>query len=181
MLSVKSNPESLLFSVKSLILSISNYEQFVKKPSRNNNLNMCLAANLAGKAISTAKTNGPHAVSYPFSMHYGISHGHAVSFTLNQFLSLYYFNSNKSIANFDIGKRFKKIFEVLKVKNFYELNELLKKLKIAGSLEGNYGKLGIDIKNNYHKILSGVNSQRLSNCPIKVQTEDIKSILKMKI
>ncbi len=181
MFSVKSNNESLKFSSKSLKLSINNYESFIKKPNTSNTLNMCYAANLAGRAISTAKTNGPHAVSYPFSSFYKISHGHAVSLTLNQFLSLYYFQSNKSIASFDIKKRFEQIYKILKIKNFHELNEMLKKLKIAGSLEGDYNKLNIDIKNNYNKILNSVNSQRLKNCPIKIKTDDIKSILNMKI
>ena len=47
---------------------------------------MCLAANLSGKAISISKTIAPHAVSYPFTSYYGISHGHAVSLTLEKFL-----------------------------------------------------------------------------------------------
>ena len=40
---------------------------------------MCLAANLSGAAINISKTTAPHAVSYPFTSIYNISHGHAVS------------------------------------------------------------------------------------------------------
>ncbi len=181
MLSIKSNTQSLNYSLNSLKLSIKNYEKFIKRPNKNNVLNMCVAANLAGKAITTAKTNGPHAVSYPFSVHYNISHGHAVSLTTSQFLNLYYLKSNESLANFSIKKRFKKIFNVLKVKNINEFNQLLKKLKKAGSLEGDYKKLGINLDSNYHKILDGVNAQRLSNCPIKIDVRDIKKIIKMKL
>lgn len=47
---------------------------------------MSLAANLAGKAISISKTAAPHAVSYPFTSLFNLSHGHAVSLTLNKFL-----------------------------------------------------------------------------------------------
>ena len=36
-------------------------------------------------------------------------------------------------------------------------------------------------QNNFNKILNSVNSQRLKNCPIKIKTDDIKSILNMKI
>ena len=46
---------------------------------------MLLAANLSGKAINISRTTAPHAVSYPFTAHYGISHGQAVSITLMNF------------------------------------------------------------------------------------------------
>ena len=42
-------------------------------------------------------------------------------------------------------------------------------------------QLGINIDSNYHKILDGVNAQRLSNCPIKIDVRDIKKIIKMKL
>ena len=49
------------------------------------------AANLAGQAISISKTTAPHALSYPFTSYYGISHGHAVAITFNEFLKFNYF------------------------------------------------------------------------------------------
>ena len=142
---------------------------------------MGLAANLSGKAISIAKTNGPHATSYPFSIHFGIAHGHAVSLTINQFMVLHYLNANKSFTSFNLKNRFHEIFKTLKVKNIYEFDLLLKNLKKEGSLEGDYSKLGININRDYPKILSGVNEQRLSNCPIKINRHDIKSILLMDV
>ena len=54
---------------------------------------MCVAANYSGKAISISKTTAPHALSYPFTAHFGISHGHAVSLTLNDFLVFNFKNS----------------------------------------------------------------------------------------
>ena len=39
---------------------------------------MSKAANYAGKAIAISRTTAPHALSYPFTAHYGISHGQAV-------------------------------------------------------------------------------------------------------
>ena len=47
---------------------------------------MLRAANLSGQAINITKTTAPHAVSYPFTALYNVSHGHAVSLTLNKFL-----------------------------------------------------------------------------------------------
>ena len=96
---------------------------------KDNAFKMNLAANLAGRAISIAKTNGPHAASYPFTTEFGINHGHAVSLTINQFMILHYLNNKQSVAPFDLKKRFHKIFKILKVKNIYEFDLLLKNLK----------------------------------------------------
>ena len=60
---------------------------------------MCLAANLSGRAISISKTTAPHAVSYPFTSFFNISHGHAVSLTLNKFLMFNYKNLEKQEAD----------------------------------------------------------------------------------
>jgi alcohol dehydrogenase len=179
LVSVKSNSQSIDYSAKSLNLSIKNYPKFINSPNLENSFKMSLAANLAGKAIATAKTNGPHATSYPFSAHFGIEHGHAVSLTINQFMVLYYLNHQKSVTKFNLKNRFNKIFKILKIQNIYEFDLLLKNIKKLGNLEGNYNKLGIDISKQYSKIIGGVNLQRLNNCPIKIVRKDIKSILLM--
>ena len=177
LISIKSNRRSIQFSKQSLELSLENYNNYIHKPTKDNVFKMSLAANLAGKAISIAKTNAPHALSYPFSTLYNVSHGHAVSLTINQFMVLGYLNSEKSTAPFDLRKRFYEIFKTLKVKNIYEFDLLLKNLKRAGSLEGDYHKLGINMSQDYGKIMSGVNAQRLNNFPIKISKKDVKSIL----
>lgn len=181
LISFKSNKKSIEFSKQSLKFSIANYRNFIHKPTHENTFKMGLAANLSGKAISIAKTNAPHALSYPFSAYYGISHGHAVSLTINQFMIFSYLNLEKSFAPFDLKKRFHEIFKTLKVKNIHELDILLSNLKKDGSLEGKYSKIGINISQDYGKIISSVNAQRLSNFPIKIKKKEIKSILLMDV
>ena len=72
---------------------------------------MSLAANLSGKAINISRTTAPHAVSYPFTAHFGISHGHAVSLTIEKFLKFNYDKINYSNSNFDLNKRYENIFD----------------------------------------------------------------------
>ena len=64
----------------------------VNRPTISNTENMALAAHYSGKAISITKTTAPHAVSYPFTSHFGIKHGHAVSLTLNEFIKFNFLN-----------------------------------------------------------------------------------------
>ena len=66
---------------------VKHFINYVQKPTVNNTLKMAIAANLSGRAISISKTTAPHALSYPFTAYYNISHGHAVSLTLNKCLN----------------------------------------------------------------------------------------------
>ena len=116
---------------------------------------MCLAANLSGKAISISKTTAPHAVSYPFTSLYNISHGHAVSLTLSKFLKFNYQKLNSAKCNFDLKKRLKLFLNYFKVTDIETLDEcLLKKMQKKANLENkkDLEKLGINImRNRLHK------------------------------
>tara|TARA_B100001057_G_scaffold497035_1_gene600092 strand:- start:1777 stop:2883 length:1107 start_codon:yes stop_codon:yes gene_type:complete len=177
LISKKSNKESVEFSKKSLNFSIKNYLNYLNSPNYENTSAMCFAANLSGEAISISKTTAPHAVSYPFTSIYKISHGHAVSLTLNKFLKFNYENLESADCSFDLKERFKIIFAATKTKNINELNNFLKKIKKEANLESNFDKLGINIKKDYENIISGVNLLRLSNNPITLEKKNLKKII----
>ena len=176
-LSLKSNQKSIYFAKKSLKLSLKNYLNFLQTPNSLNTLNMCLAANFSGEAINISKTIAPHAVSYPFTSYFGVSHGHAVSLTLNKFLLFNYENIKYSHDNFDLRKRYKILFSLTKTNSIKQLDILLKTIKKRANLEQSYDALNIDIKKNHHKILSGINELRLKNNPIKIKKSDISNII----
>ncbi len=177
LISKKSTNQSLIYAEKSLKLSLKNYTSFLNNPSKLNLYNMTLAANLSGKAINISKTTAPHALSYPFTSVFNISHGHAVSLTLENFFSFNYKNIEKNSAQFDLNDRYKKIFKLTKVKNIYEFTKYIKTLKKSANLISNYTKLGINLEKSHDKIISLVNEQRLSNNPININKYDLKQIL----
>ena len=174
LISKKSNEESVKFSTKSLNISIKNYLKYLNSPNYENTAAMCLAANLSGEAISISKTTAPHAVSYPFTAIYNISHGHAVSLTLTKFLRYNYENIQFADCNFDLKKRYQIIFDVTKTNNIDDLNNFLSKIKKEAKLESDFKKLGINIKKDYDNIISGVNILRLSNNPIRLEKQNLK-------
>ncbi len=176
-LSKKSNSESIAYASKALKLLFNNYTDFVKKKNIYNAHKMAIGANLAGKAINISKTTAPHALSYPFTAFFNIPHGHAVSLTLNKFLKFNNRFQNKADSEFNLKKRFDLLFDLSNSKNIYELDRYLTKIKKSAKLEQNFENLGINIKNNYSKIISGLNNQRLKNNPVKITKKDIKTIL----
>ena len=104
-------------------------------PNYENTSAMSFASNLAGKAINISNTIAPHAVSYPFTSFFNISHGHAVSLTLNKFIKFNYENLNYSESNFDLKKRFDLLFEIAKVNNFKDFDLLIQNLSYRLSQE----------------------------------------------
>ena len=176
-ISKKSNEKSVQFSKKSLDISLKYYLEYLNRPNIENTSAMCLAANLSGEAISISKTTAPHAVSYPFTSIYNISHGHAVSLTLNKFLEFNFKNKSDAICDFNLQDRYKTLFDLTKTNDFPSFNKYLNKLKSEANLENNFLKLGIDIEKDYPNIISGVNILRLSNNPIELKKEDLKKII----
>ena len=177
LISVKSNQLSVNFAKKSLKLSLKSYVNFVNRPNHFNGNKMSLAANMSGRAIAISKTTAPHAISYAFTAHFGIPHGHAVSLTLDKLLLFNFQNAKLAKVNFDLLSRYKLIFKLTKTKNIYDLVNFIKQLKKLSGLEDNLGSLGINLKKEKSKILSGVNEQRLSNNPVRIKTKDIISII----
>jgi alcohol dehydrogenase class IV len=177
LISRRSNEKSKVYAEKSLKLSFNYFLDYLDKPNYENTSAMCLAANLSGEAISISKTTAPHAVSYPFTALYNVSHGHAVSLTLNKFLKFNYKNLASANCNFDLNERFKILFDLTKVNNFQAFDQYLIRLRDNAKLENNFEKLGIDINKNYATIISSVNSKRLANNPVDLNLEDLKKII----
>ena len=138
---------------------------------------MSIASNLAGKAISISKTTAPHAASYPFTSLFNISHGHAVSLTLEKFLKFNFINSNKARCDFNLKLRYKNIFNIFGVKNIIELENSIIEIKKKAKLESNFWKLKINLKSNVDKLIEGINVLRLKNNPIDLSKKDIKTML----
>ena len=69
------------------------------------------------------------------------------------------------------------IFKVAKVKDINELDKFIAHIKKKARLENNFKKLGININNDYSRIVSGVNLLRLKNNPVKIEQQDLKKIL----
>tara|TARA_B100000886_G_scaffold276455_1_gene200402 strand:+ start:6147 stop:7250 length:1104 start_codon:yes stop_codon:yes gene_type:complete len=176
-LSLRSNKLSLTFAIKSLKLSVKNYINFLHNKSLDRTTSMVLSSHLSGKAISISKTIAPHAISYPFTSIYGLSHGHAVSLNLEKFLYFNYKNIRFAKKKFDIKRRYKILFQIFSVKSIKELCHKIKIFKKKALLHDDYNKLGINIKKDINNILAGVNILRLKNNPIPLKKEDLKKII----
>lgn len=177
LVSKKSNNESVEFAIKSLKISINSYISFLNNPNLKNATEMSISANLAGKAINISKTTAPHASSYPFTSLFNISHGHAVSLFFERFFQFNYDNISKSETTFNLKNRFELIFNLFDVKNINDFNSKIILIKKKAQLEDNIQKLGINIGQSSEKIIKGINLLRLGNNPVKINKENIITII----
>ncbi|MBS83216.1 MAG: alcohol dehydrogenase [Gammaproteobacteria bacterium] len=178
--SVNSTNESKRYAKESISLILKNIENAVKgiKEARNE---MALAAHFSGKAINISKTTAPHAISYPLSMYFNISHGHAVALTLG-----YFFNINTKINEIDVvdsrGKKYvlttmNEIFDLFSQSNANHCKKFWYKLMQNIKLETNISKLGIRSKQDIEKIIENIDPVRIKNNPTKINKTIIKNIL----
>ena len=177
LVSKKSNDKSVDYALRSLELSTKNYISYLNDPDKKNTFEMLLASNLAGHAINISKTTAPHAVSYPFSSCFNLSHGHAVSLFFESFFKFNYDNLGKSETNFNLNKRFELIFKSFEVSNIKDFLSKIAILKKKAYLEDDLNNLQIDIKKNVDKIMKGINLLRLGNNPVKIEEKDIYNII----
>jgi len=177
LVSKKSNDQSIEYASSSLKISVKSYISFLNNPNLKNATEMSIASNLAGKAISISKTTAPHAVSYPFTSLFNISHGHAVGLFFENFFKFNFDNLNRSETSFDLKKRFDLIFNLFDVKNINDFNSKITSIKKQAKLEDNLDALNINIKKSSKKIIKGINLLRLGNNPVKIDEKDIYQII----
>ena len=177
LVSRKSNEKSVKYASKSLRVSVNSFVSFINDPNMKNATEMSIASNLAGKAISISKTTAPHAISYPFTSLFNISHGHAVSLFFESFFKFNFDNLDKSETSFDLKKRFDLIFNLFDVPNINIFNSKISLIKKQANLEDNLIKLNVDIKRSSENIIKGINLLRLGNNPVKIDGKDIYEII----
>ncbi len=177
LVSKKSNDKSVEYASKSLRVSVNSFISFINNPNMKNASEMSIASNLAGKAISISKTTAPHAISYPFTSLFNISHGHAVSLFFEKFFKFNYENLDKSKTSFDLKKRFDLIFNLFDVQDINYFNSKISLIKKKANLEDDLTKFNIDIIKSSDDVLKGINLLRLGNNPVKINGKDILNII----
>lgn len=181
--SVCSTDESQRFSKEAIELGLKNLFGFVLNPSRRCKEDMLKAANLSGKAIDISKTTAPHAVSYPFTSHFGIPHGHAVALTLSDF---YKYNSevlpgdvvDPRGADYVLNS-FSELNRLLGVSDSSAARDRLIELISEIGLETDLSLLGMQ-RRDIETILRNVNPERLSNNPRRVSKAFLREVISSK-
>lgn len=131
---------SLQFAISALRLAVEAFQTVLNIPDDlEGRAKMQKAALLAGLAISQGKTAVAHAISYPLTLHFGIPHGLACSFTLTSILSLPGIDSCFPLEQSNLISKVISILESLKMKerllpyaNLKEIYKLVPEMNTKG-------------------------------------------------
>lgn len=156
--------ESDGYALKAIELIYDTLPQVVKDPTLELRRKMSEGAYWAGRAINITKTTAPHAFSYPFTVHYGIPHGHAVAIVF------------PAIAEFNIMNGEIPSYKTACLKKVLELRG-----DIYDSLVAYVQSIGLDLPvRDYDTVLleEGINLERLANNPGVITSGQSLSILR---
>ncbi len=139
---------------------------------------VCYASNLAGRAINITKTTAPHAISYSFTTHFGLAHGHAVAMSLPFFVN-YNYGVTDNECNDERGaayvkERMKTFYALLSANSasdaLHKVSDFIDSLRVKIDLKS----LGISENDIETKILPEINSERLKNNPRKLEMGQLR-------
>jgi len=178
---VNSTAESKAFAKEAIGIILKNLPEAVNRPSKKSREEMAIAAHLSGKAINITKTTAPHAISYPLTSFFKLSHGHAVGMLMPEILVY-----NSEVNDWDVvDKRGAKyVKDTIKELNVLfgagdneEAESLIKDFMKSIGLATRLGEIGIR-EPDIEKILDNVDPDRLGNNPRRLTRQALKTILK---
>jgi len=179
--SINSTPQSKMHSRAALVLANDHIVSAVNTPTRTDREAMLNAAHLSGKAIAITKTTAPHAISYTFSSHFGVAHGHAVALTLGETL-LY----NSRVTEHDsldprgivyIQNTINDICRLLHCTTPLEARNYLQDLITGLGLPSRLSELGIPAE-KIATIADNIDLERLSNNPRDLPRDALIALLR---
>lgn len=158
-------PESDEYALKAMNLIYPSLPMAVNAPTPESRDKMAKGAYWAGRAINITKTTAPHAFSYPFTSHYGIPHGHAVSMVFPVIAEL-------NLTQGSVPEEKKSI-----IRNLFGTGGDIQ-ATIRKYIEG----LGLDIPSkdfDMEKILDGISLERLANNPVEISKPQGRALIEL--
>ena len=167
--SINSTKESIEYATKSIKLINKNIDKYFENNEETFN-EVLEASNLAGKAINITKTTAGHAMCYKLTSLYNIPHGHAAMLINSELYPYMLENIDKCSDNRGIeylNNVFLKLTDIIGDKSKDYFRNLLSK----------YDLYNVEVdSNDIDLLVKSVNVERLSNNPVKLDSNDIKEI-----
>lgn len=156
----KAQPITDYLALRAVKIIFENLKKACEEPQNiDAREEMSLASLLGGMAISNTGTGPAHAISYPFTTHFGVPHGNACSLTLPEVME---FNALQS----------EKINRITQLYGPERLRELFKEVGLKMRLS----EVGVK-KEDIPVILNGVVASTLEMNIVKIEKGDIEALL----
>lgn len=136
---------------------------------------MLQAANLAGKAINLTTTTAAHAMSYKHTSLYGIAYGHAVSLCLPRvwkYMLTHMDGVRDSLTTTGVQQSFRELASLIG----FDTPERASDFPIQLTRDLDMEVPALRSTDELNVLATSVNVQRLSNNPVDLDANDLRSI-----
>lgn len=161
--SINATEESKQLAVESILIWQHSFLNAVLQPDADSRNKMLWASHLAGMAINTTKTTGPHALSYYLTINHSVPHGQAVSL----FLPIFFLYNTP----------LKELCSVLQVSDEYEAKKLIQEIMKNAGLAIKLSELGLKKEIITDELLLNVNEERFDNNPVLFDRDKLKQLI----
>ncbi len=163
------NRQSDKYGLEAIKVILKNLDDAVNSPNKMVRDSMAWGSLLGGLAFSNTQTTICHAVSYPLTARWEITHGQATSLTLPSFM-------RAIIPSLPINRR-KKLLSALSAKTATEGAKIIEKLMIKIGLKTRLSALGIP-KGEIDRIVDeSFYTNRATNIPLRYDKQRLKRLL----
>ena len=166
---INHNPISDEYALDAIQLILKNLPLAVTSPKKNIRDRMSLASLFSGMAFSNTQTTICHSLSYPITIHWGISHGQATSVTLPLFIKFFLPKIDK--------KRREIILKRIHVESEEEFSNIVLELMKNIGLKTTLSQLGIGRSDIDIILREGADPSRIRNSPIVPSSSQLHRLL----
>lgn len=180
--SIHSDEISKSYAKEAIKLSVKALPDVCNSPSAESREVMMRAAHLAGKAINLSKTTACHAISYPITSYFGVSHGHAVALTLGEMMVYNYDACEEDLLDkrgrVYVRRTLEELCAFLGAGDAAQADRKINRLMVTIGLQPKLSRLGIKTGEQIETIVkSGVSSERINNNPRKLTEQSVRTML----
>ena len=184
--SVSATYESQKIAYQALELCMEHFHEYVNIADLSEAAqSMIVASNMAGKAINISKTTAAHAWSYGISSNYGVSHGHAVWFTLPKIFEIHNTISKTNLhindprGRIHLQETMSNLKNILGICNDKNINHFFKEMLNSIGISADFEEDLLLSELERMSLSKAVNKERMGNNPIKFDSDHISSIFNL--
>lgn len=163
------NPTSDAFALEAVRLILPALPKAVRDGSdKNARHDMMLGSLKAGQAFSNTRTAACHSISYPMTLHFGVTHGQAVGITLPEVLRL-----DEAV----MPERVPPFCKALGVTTMEEAVGSIRTMMRASGIKTRLSELGIEEKDLDLIVREGFTPERMGNNPFVFDAASLRAML----
>ena len=176
--SINSTEESMLYAKIGLQMMMDHWHGYIEDNNEEDAQYIMMAANYGGRAINISQTTAPHAMSYKLTSMYGLPHGHAVALCLPEVWMYMMEHTDKCIdprGKDHLEFVFEWLGRIMQCDSAYKGLMMFRAIVFSLQLPSPQTN---DLEQDLEILTNSVNTTRLKNNPVLLDSETLRGLYK---